>query len=745
MLRAQGLRTGGRRRARDADAQPETPSWRVDPPSRRRQEDHASAYSEAPTPPEPAPSYFSEQATPAARTESSSPNFFADASAPDATRTDSSSPQDHFERGAHSAAPDRPTYLADPGTSAAPAAPAAPDAPDRPGRSGLAAAFSRPPAAPDFGPHVDDPVPGLPAFGTAADTSPQSSAEPAYPLSTPATGFPASPAEPKLPDLDFSSLDFGDMNTRSQTSAPRWSTASVPSPNPAEHPDPAQPDPAKPDPERKPDRDPKPLPPIPDPVPSVPVPDEIPQLPEQPDLLSNSFLSAADVDDDIADFPTGRFTVQSAPNLPAAEPYPGTGDQPAWATRSAPTEPGRRPGHAAGTDPDHATRPEDAEPRTQTLRAIGTDFEPADGLGQTGASAHTGPNPRDEPIDQAASGGPVDTVSLLAQTPPADAATAQPATADDEPATGAFKGRPSSRRKPSDLSLADLLAEALVAYETGRRSDEEQFEATELAASQWSAADAEQPPDPAQPPTPESTPEPVQQFALERPSTPDQLAAERHSSLNQRFAPEQREASDQPSGLDQPPAPGRPLASDRPFGLARQSDSEPPSVPGQPFGLVQRSDSGPSSVPDQPSVTDRPFDFGQRSDSEQPSMPVQPFAANPPFAFNPQFGADSRFGGDRQVGAHRQVAPDQRPASDQSPSLEQPTPRYQPAAVQPASQQSVPQQSAVEQSVPEQSTPESAAEKTGPIVPVGAAPDSETTGPIRRVQSDGGGWTLPGT
>jgi len=45
----------------------------------------------------------------------------------------------------------------------------------------------------------------------------------------------------------------------------------------------------------------------------------------------------------------------------------------------------------------------------------------------------------------------------------------------------------------------------------------------------------------------------------------------------------------------------------------------------------------------------------------------------------------------------------------------------------------------------QQSTPESAAEKTGPIVPVGAAPDSETTGPIRRVQSGGGGWTLPGT
>jgi hypothetical protein len=41
---------------------------------------------------------------------------------------------------------------------------------------------------------------------------------------------------------------------------------------------------------------------------------------------------------------------------------------------------------------------------------------------------------------------------------------------------------------------------------------------------------------------------------------------------------------------------------------------------------------------------------------------------------------------------------------------------------------------------------ESAQEKTGPIAPVGAAPDSETTGPIRPVRPDGPpGWTLPGT
>ena len=677
MLKAQGLRAGGRRRARDSEAQSETssrpetssrsetPSWRVDPPSRLRDDDYASAYPESAPAPEPSSSsYFSDQATSAVHTEPTTPSFFADAS-----RTEPASPQDSFG-GAHAAPPDRPNYFADENT------PASPDMPDLPGRSGLAAAFSRPPASPDFGPHLDDPV---------------------YPLSTPAAGFPAPPAEPKLPELDFSSLDFGDMTTRSQLSAPKRSTASIPSPEPAEQPDPAQPDP-----ERDPAPKPKPLPSIPDPVPSVPTPDEIPHPPE-PDLLSNSFLSAADVDDDIADLPTGPVKVQS---LPTGEPSLNAADLPAWATQAIPAEPVTGTGHAPGTATDDATQPDAAD--------------------LTDPSAHT--------------------------------SASQSTSADGEPPTGALKGRPSSRRRPSDMSLADLLAEALVAYETGRRSDEEQLEATDLASAAWSSADAGQQQAPAQSPLPESQPDVEWQVTVDRPSAADSpLPGERHSGLGVQFTPDQCPPSDQPLAPHQSSALDQQFDSDWRLGADRQ------------FGAGQHGADRPA--------TDSQFDQGQRFGVDQRGVGPQLGADQQPAS--EQRAASHRAASDRPFGLDQQFAPDQRSASDQPLGLDQPTPRYQPSADQqpalglPASDRSGLNKAALDPPAsglpalnrpasglpaPGQSAPEAPAEKTGPIVPVGAAPDNETTGPIRRVRSDGnaqpgghglsdgsGGWTLPGT
>ncbi|MGW4214124.1 hypothetical protein ACWEIJ_39495 [Lentzea sp. NPDC004789] len=526
MLKAQGLRAGGRRRAPDAEGPADSSSWRVEPPSRLRQDD-----------------------------------------------TSQSTASQSYYGGADQ---DAPNYFADPNTG------------DRAARPGLSAAFNRAPAAPDFGPHLDDPAP-------------------AYPLYTPAAGFPAAPADPderKLPDGDYSSVDFN---------ASRWSTASIPTPpTPAEHPDPN----SEPDPEQR------PFPPVPDPIPSVPTPHEIPQPPE-PDLLSSTFLSRADVEpeDDTSNVPTTPVRVTPSQDQPGfgGPAGPGTqqgfgtqasfgtqptfgaqmsfGTQPTFGTQpnfgiqtgfgtqpdpSAPVDPASDTGYgrpatspadeenrpdpagwanfeigpdfdvdpivrmSTGPTTDPATRPDYAEPS-----GLGTSSQPADPAADTGLGPAT-TTAAAAPADSSAGGGfgsgrPSDSGGVVEfgsdmfsdsgadagssedmsagagfgaaasaepdsavpaqpgstpqydffaaeseQTPPhgsaqlgaTEAAEHQPAETKDE--SGARAGRPSSRRKPSDLSLADLLAEALVAYETGRRSDEQQFEAADLAAPEWS-------------------------------------------------------------------------------------------------------------------------------------------------------------------------------------------------------------------------------------------------------------------
>ncbi|WP_394613211.1 hypothetical protein JNUCC0626_25080 [Lentzea sp. JNUCC 0626] len=473
MLKAQGLRAGGRRRrAQEAEQQSETPSWRVEPPSSFSQDEPKKDY-------------------------------FADAGAPP-----------------------RPSYFTDHNTS------------DSATRSKLSAAFSRPPATPDFGPHVDD--------------------EPAYPLHTPAVGFPAAtqdPDERNLPDLDFSSLDF---------STPKAVTASVPTP-PAETPDPDE----KPLP---------PLPPLPDEVPTVPTPSEIP-APQEPDLLSTTFLSSADVEDD-----------DTPPTPPVQQPdqqQPTFGTQTSFGTQSFGTQPtfgtqagfGSQLGYAESLygssespkDPAFGTPKSTdsgfgAESGFGTSQGMDSGFGAGSGVGEgrdsglgasqgsesgVGAGAGFGSAHGEESgsatsygygaeagfdsgfgkgssygqsdvgsgSDQAAAGSagadlgaksgepafvdaPTETGFGPVGEPSVDSAYDFFATESAAPnSVGAGEvsavgsgdadsaGRPSSRRRPSEMSLADLLAEALVAYETGRRSDEEQLEVTDLAAPDWGAAE----------------------------------------------------------------------------------------------------------------------------------------------------------------------------------------------------------------------------------------------------------------
>ncbi|MGW6935710.1 hypothetical protein ACWGE0_37030 [Lentzea sp. NPDC054927] len=399
MLKAQGLRAGGRRR-RAAEPEPgqaskpesESPSWRVEPPSSRREDDSSGSHSV---------------------------------------------PADHS---------DRPNYFADP---------ASPDMPDHPSRSGLSAAFGRPPAAPDFGPHVD---------------------EPSYPLHTPVSGIPVGLAdsddERKLPDLDFSSLDFG--TPRSQRSS-----ASIPSPVP------------EPDVEPEPEPGDKPLPSVPDPIPSVPTPDEIPRSPE-PDLLSSTFLSSADVEDDASDVPTVPVRLPRAADQPAPDQatQPGFGGQSSFGTQSFGTQ------SAFGTQPSFGTQ---AGFGAQSgFGGFGTQPGSGDQPGSAvdaGSGTDTQPDATPEydffaaePESPAAQPNPVDAATETGLTAPADGEPAgEKAGTEIYGESGTRTGRPSSRRKPSDLSLADLLAEALVAYETGRRSDEEQVDATDLSVPEWSA------------------------------------------------------------------------------------------------------------------------------------------------------------------------------------------------------------------------------------------------------------------
>ncbi|MEU3648664.1 hypothetical protein AB0E59_35180 [Lentzea sp. NPDC034063] len=719
MLKAQGLRAGGRRRARDAESQSDTPSWRVEPPSSLRQTDPAA-----------------EPAQPR--------NFFAD-----------------------SGGPARPDYFADQ------------DTPDGPTRSGLSAAFSRPPAAPDFGPHLD---------------------EPSYPLHTPAAGFPAAAADPderKLPDLDFSGLDFS-------TPKPK-PVASIPTPPaPAEHPD-EEPEP-------------KPLPPIPDPIPSVPTPAEIPQAPE-PDLMSTTFLSSADVDDDASDIPTTPVPVQSQ----AEQSRPTFGTQTSFGTQSA-----------FGTQSSFGTQAFGAQ--------SGSGSADSEAPTETGFRAVAQPDP--------------------ATSTPADAPSA---TTND---SGDRTGRPSSRRRPSDLSLADLLAEALVAYETGRRSDEEQVEAADLAAPHWSADEPEQEATPERPAEaePAATADALfgagESSGAQRPSaegaTDSQAGSDTPFSQDSPFSPQLGRSAESPPSSDALFQPGRPFGSQEPaaadppgaealfrtglsFGarhdqaadvppgdrqnpaadtspgsealfrrdesFGARHESAPETQPGsdalfRPGRFDTRQDPAADASPGAEASFRTGLSFGSQQDpaadassGSETSFPSglsfgtqrdSPSGAEASFRTGLSFGSQQDSAADTSSGSDTAFRPGQSFGSPQEPPAEAAasssalfgsTPPFgtQPADPQagsdlsfrpgqsfglsPVEPESRPGTDLAFNTTPSFGTPqpnqesyflskppaESEQEKTGPIAPVGAAPDSETTGPIRRVRPDGpAGWTLPG-
>ncbi|MEV6713769.1 hypothetical protein AB0M48_17225 [Lentzea sp. NPDC051208] len=561
MLKAKGLRAGGRRRARDAEPEAKIPSWRVEPPSGLRQ----------------------------------------DASAAEAS-------QNYFEDSGISA---RPGYYGDPAT------------PDSPGRSGLSAAFSRPPAAPDFGPHVD---------------------EPAYPLNTPAGGVPAvaDPDERKLPDLDFSGLDFSTSKPRPMASTP------VPPP-PAEAPD------QEPEPEHE------PLPPLPDPIPSVPVPAEIPPAPER-DLLSTTFLSSADVDDDPSDIPTTPVRVQSQPQ-PTFGSQTGFGTQTTFGSQSFGTQQG------FGSQPEHSTEP-------------GHGADPA-----ALAEQPVSPDP-DAPTEKR--------FRAVGEPDPADDAARGTSTSEPADRTG----RPSSRRRPSDLSLADLLAEALVAYETGRRSDEELLEVPDLSASDW----------PVTSPGPDATTEgqPARPAEAESPASADVASRPGESvsaATDLQTGAGLAEAAAGPGAFSQPGQPGG----------SRQDSSDALFSSGRSFGAQQDSAASdavfgsgrPFAAQDSTAESSDPvFGSGQRFGAQQDS------AADTPSSSEALFRSALSFGAQRDSGAA--APPDAVFGSGQRFGVQQPP-------AQPVSQESYFPAKPAPESAQEKTGPiapvPSDNETTGPIRP----------------------------
>jgi hypothetical protein len=178
--------------------------------------------------------------------------------------------------------------------------------------------------------------------------------------------------------------------------------------------------------------------------------------------------------------------------------------------------------------------------------------------------AHPGPGER---------GAAAEPADPLAQ-PDTTAGGSDAGETSGEPATTPPSGRPSSRRKPSDLSLADLLAEALVAYETGRREDEEQFQATDLATPDWSPADSGRAA-PSDPPATQEQSFPQDQLLPQHQAAQDQAAPQVQSGNGQRFG------LGRPSFADQPFVPGHLLGSGQRFG-AEPSFGQPAPVSAVP-------------------------------------------------------------------------------------------------------------------------------------------------------------------
>ncbi|WP_447006108.1 hypothetical protein ACRAKI_06350 [Saccharothrix isguenensis] len=225
-------------------------------------------------------------------------------------------------------------------------------------------------------------------------------------------------------------------------------------------------DQSTPEPEPEPDQ--VPTVPEPDQVPPVPVPDPVPSNPS-PEVAppsqvgSTGFLSAADVEHDDAPVEAPSTAPNTGPNTalsaaPNAEPEPepntASAEVPTGVTADAPTASPAADVPAGDPVAVPAGAPVDgpaAETRANT--SVGT---PAVTPTEDPAQAE---DPTKSPFVTAVvvGGKTIDLPAIVEPPPPAS---------DSPSVTRA------SRRHKSDLSLAELLAEALVAYEDARREDE---------------------------------------------------------------------------------------------------------------------------------------------------------------------------------------------------------------------------------------------------------------------------------
>ncbi|GDY32340.1 hypothetical protein [Gandjariella thermophila] len=278
---------------------------------------------------------------------------------------------------------------------------------------------------------------------------------------------------------------------------PRWSRAvdrsteaRIPEPGPEpDLPDPDRPEPHRPEPRRpEPEREPSKPPPLPDPLPPEPGPDAIPPVPE-PDERPHDPEPPPPEPPQQPDAGPERRTAAGhrAGSEPAAFSDHGA-EQPTPAGRWADREPG------ALADPGSDARA--GSPDRRGDGGTGTAAEGAEpGRVRAGTRADT-------------RGGFIGVVELPAERVPTDESDDTPAVADD--ATGArASGRP--RRKSSfrfgdpesresrrrvNAALAELLAEALVAYETGRRGEappEEQPAGDARPDGGWAESGADNP------------------------------------------------------------------------------------------------------------------------------------------------------------------------------------------------------------------------------------------------------------
>ncbi|WP_268995863.1 hypothetical protein [Saccharothrix luteola] len=198
----------------------------------------------------------------------------------------------------------------------------------------------------------------------------------------------------------------------------------APQPEPQRTPQPAPRPEPRPEPQREPRPEPQPVPlPEPDQVPGVPEPDQVPPVP-----------------------------------VPDPVPYDPSPDTPTSTTTTTPPSAEFSPtGFLGAADIEHDDAPTHAPPPAPA--PSGATDEVTDEATDKAAGAAGGETPKDPFVTAVVVGGKtIDLPAIVVEPTP--------------PTPGSPSATRASRRHKSDLSLAELLAEALVAYEDARREDE---------------------------------------------------------------------------------------------------------------------------------------------------------------------------------------------------------------------------------------------------------------------------------